>query len=277
MPQARAARPDAKQDAAEIERGMNGDGVAAHTRSSAGTGAWLKLLAGLAAVFGLFQALGHALGSDRGQSGLVIAGTVVAALVAIECALSRQAPAAALLSLGFGRPRGAGLLAAIGVSLLLLAVIPTYAVLRGAAPALHPGWLWLLPGLFAQAGIAEEALFRGYLFARLRHGRGFWHAAALAAVPFVLVHLVLFATLPWPVASAAVLLSTVLSFPLAHLFELGGRTIWGPAVLHFTVQGAIKVLEIPGDAAMPLVWMAASATLPYLVLLRRRPTAAARS
>ncbi len=160
-------------------------------------------------------------------------------------------------------------LAGLGVSLLLLAVIPGYAALRGATLTIYPGWLWLLPGLFAQAGIAEEALFRGYLFGRLRRGHGFWHAAALATVPFVLVHLILFATPPWPVALAAVLLSTVMSFPLAHLFELGGRTIWGPALLHLTVQGAIKVLEVPGDAALPLVWMAASAVLPYLVVLRR--------
>ena len=125
------------------------------------------------------------------------------------------------------------------------------------------------PGLFAQAGIAEEALFRGYLFGRLRRGRSFWHAAALAAVPFVLVHLILFATMPWQVALAAVLLSVILSFPLAYLFELGGNTIWAPALLHFTVQGAIKVLELPGDTALPLVWMAASAALPYLVFLFR--------
>jgi hypothetical protein len=37
------------------------------------------------------------------------------------------------------------------------------------------------------------------------------------------------------------------------------------------VQGAIEVLEIPGDTALPLVWMAASAVVPYLVFLLRRP------
>jgi hypothetical protein len=53
--------------------------------------------------------------------------------------------------------------------------------------------------------------------------------------------------MPWPVALAAVLLSVVLSLPFAHLFEVGGATIWAPALLH---------------------WMAASALLPLLTLTR---------
>jgi membrane protease YdiL (CAAX protease family) len=241
------------------------------TRSSAsiGTHDWVRLAAGLVLVFALFQGLGVALGSDRGQAGLLIAGAVVAALLATEWVLFGQQPAQALRSLGFGWPAARGMIASLCVCLGLLAVIPLYAALRGASLVAYPGWGWLLPGLFAQAGIAEEALFRGYLFGRLRRGRSFWHAAALATVPFVLVHLILFATMPWPVALAAVLLSVILSFPLAYMFELGGNTIWAPALLHFTVQGAIKVLELPGDTALPLVWMAASAALPYLVFLLR--------
>ena len=123
------------------------------------------------------------------------------------------------------------------------------------------------------AGIAEEALFRGYLFGRLRRSRSFWRAAALATAPFVVVHLILFATMLWPIALAAVLLSVILSFPLAHLFELAGNTIWAPALLHFTVQGAIKVVELPGDTGLPLVWMAARAAIPSLILLWRPASA----
>lgn len=227
--------------------------------------AWLKLLAGLAAVFMLFQFLGHVFGSDRGQAGLVIAGAVIAALLIIEFALFERRPAAALRALGFGWPAAYGLSAALGACLVLLAIIPAHALLAGVRFTTLPGWLWMLPGLFAQAGIAEEALFRGYLFGRLRQGRGFWNAAALATLPFALVHLILFATMPWPVALAAMLLSIALSFPLARLFELGGGTIWAPALVHFTVQGTVKILDTQGDAAFPLLWMAASALIPYLV------------
>jgi membrane protease YdiL (CAAX protease family) len=143
-------------------------------------------------------------------------------------------------------------------------VLPIYAAIRGASLAAYPGWLWLLPGLFAQGGVAEEALFRGYLFGHLRRGRSFWHAAGLATLPFALAHLYLLAVLPWPVAIASVLLSTILAVPLARLFELGGNTIWPPALLHFTVQGAVKILEVPGDTVMPLVWISASALISYL-------------
>jgi membrane protease YdiL (CAAX protease family) len=232
--------------------------------------AWAPLLAGLAVVFALFQVLAHALRSDRGQAGLLVAAAVIAALVAVECLLFRQSPASALVSLGFGRPATLGLTAASGLCVVLVAVIPAYAAARGASIAVYPGWIWLLPGLFAQGGVAEEALFRGYLFSRLRRGRSFWRAAGLTAVPFVLIHLYLFATMPWPVALASVLLATVISFPLSQLFELGGNTVWPPALLHFTVQGAVKILEVPGDAIVPLVWMMASAAIPWLAFLFRR-------
>jgi hypothetical protein len=79
--------------------------------------------------------------------------------------------------------------------------------------------------------------------------------------------------MPWALALAAVVLSLVLSFPLAHLFELGGRTIWAPALLHFVVQGTVKVVTVPGDApvSFPVVWMAVSALLPLCVFVVSRP------
>lgn len=117
---------------------------------------WWKLLAGLAVVFVVFHVLAQALGSDRGQAGIVVGAVVVGALLAVESLLFRQAPASALQSLGFGRPT-TGVLIAAAVCAALLAVIPVYAYLRDAPLVAHPDWPWLLPGLFAQAGIAEEA------------------------------------------------------------------------------------------------------------------------
>ena len=134
---------------------------------------------------------------------------------------------------------------------------------------LLPGWGWMLPGLFAQAGIAEEVLFRGFLFRYVRIGRSFWRAALLSMVPFVGVHLLLFWTMPWPVALAALLLSVIISFPLARLYELGGNTIWAPALLHFVVQGAIKVVNLAeGAESFAIGWMIASAVVPLLIFVR---------
>jgi hypothetical protein len=138
--------------------------------------------------------------------------------------------------------------------------------------AVTSGWIWMLPGLFAQAGIAEEALFRGFLYGHLRHGRSFWSAAALSTLPFMIVHLYLFATMTWPVALVALFLSALISFPLAHLYEISGRTIWAPALVHFVVQVALKVVTIAEDSALPLAWILASASVPFAAFLVERPT-----
>ena len=244
----------------------------ARTESIRHLSQWLRLLLGLILVFALFHWSADALGSDRGQSGVIVGALVVAATIAIERAIFGQPVLSSVRTLGLGRPRAMGLAVAGAVVLLLWFVVLVFVLVTGASAALVPGWAWLMPGLFAQGGIAEEILFRGYLFGHLRRGRSFWRAAGLSMPPFVAVHLLLFLTMPWPIALAALVLSVVLSFPLAHLFELGGHTIWAAALLHFVIQATVKVVVVTGDSAsvFPLVWMAASAVLPLFVLLISR-------
>jgi membrane protease YdiL (CAAX protease family) len=230
---------------------------------------WSRLMVGLLATFAVFQWSATALESDRGQAGLIVGGLVVGTTLAFERLWFRPSLASAAGAIGLGRPHRSGLTVSAGLSALLLLTIPTFAWATGGSVTLDPRSPWLLPGLFAQAGIAEEALFRGYLFGHLRPGRTFWRAAALSMLPFVAVHLLMFQSMPWAVALAGLILSVVLSFPLAHLFELGGATIWGPALVHFVVQGAVKVVVVSGDASalFPFMWIAASAVLPMFVLL----------
>ena len=187
---------------------------------------------------------------------------VVTATVVVEGVIFRQPPGLAARSLGLGRPRAGGLITAAAVCVVLLLVVPVFAKATADSPTFLPGWWRLLPGLFAQAGVAEEVLFRGYLFGRLRQGRSFWRAAGLSILPFAAVHLVLFSTMPWPIALAALILSIVLSIPLAHLFELGGGTIWAPALVHFVVQGTVKVMTFSDatGSGFPFLWMTASAS-----------------
>ena len=95
-------------------------------------------------------------------------------------------------------------------SLRLVVVAPLAAWWAGTAVSVVPQAERQLFGLFVQAGLGhEEALFRGYLFNHLRRGRSFWGAAWLSMVPFAVVHLWLFVTMPAPVAAAALLLSCV--------------------------------------------------------------------
>jgi membrane protease YdiL (CAAX protease family) len=225
-----------------------------------------RLLLGLLGVFLLFQWSASVLGSDRGQAGLLVAALVVAATLAVERAWFTPTIRAAALAIGLGRPRARGLVVASVISLLLFLVVFLFVRVTGAVVSFERAALSLIPGLFAQGGIAEETLFRGYLFGHLRQGRSFWRAAWLSMLPFIAVHALLFFTMPWFVALAALLLSVVLSFPLAQLFELGGRTMWAPALLHFVVQGTVKVLIISGEgaSAFPFVWMLASAVVPML-------------
>jgi membrane protease YdiL (CAAX protease family) len=207
---------------------------------------------------------------------LLVGGLVVAATLVVEGLWLRERGAgSAARAIGLGVPDRRGVTVAAAVSLLILLTIPAYAWTTGSVLTLDPRTPWLLPGLFAQAGIAEEVLFRGYLFGHLRPGRPFWRAAGLSMLPFVAVHLLMFRSMPWPVALAGLILSVVLSFPLAHLFELSGATIWGPALVHFVVQGAVKVVIVSGEgsALFPFVWIAVSALLPILVLLVPRPVA----
>ncbi len=232
---------------------------------------WGQFTLGLALVFALFQWLGARLASDRGQAGLVIGALVVSGCVIIERLSIGGSNADALRRLGLGIPNRTGMATAIVVSGLLLLTVPIYVGITRSPLAWYPGWTGLIPGLFAQAGIAEETLFRGYGFRHIRQLRTFWKAAAMAAGPFALVHLWLFATMPWPVAVASVLLAIVISFPLAHLFELGGKTIWAPALVHFAVQGGAKVFALDeAGGTFVLIWMAASAVIPYAAFLRRR-------
>ena len=236
-------------------------------------GQWARLLVGLAGAFTLFQGSAVALGSDRGQAGLLVAALVVGCVLAAERAWFSSTLRAAARAVGLGPPRPAGLVLSALVSALLVLVVPAFAWSTGSAVSVEPDTIRLLPGLFAQGGLAEETLFRGYLFGHLRRGRSFWRAATLSMLPFVAVHLLLFLTMPWPVALAAVALSAAMSFPFAWLYEVGGAAIWAPALLHVVVQSTPKLVVFSGDAApvFPRIWMASSAVAAATVFLVRRP------
>lgn len=234
-----------------------------------------KLFIGLLLVFCLFQLLGGLFSSDRGQAGIPIAFFIISALVAYEFFAFGDGIRKVLIKLGLGKPEYRGVAVSCLVSVLLLSSFPMFSFFTSAELIFQTDWLWSIPGLFAQAGIAEETLFRGYLFGHLRRGRSFWKAALIATVPFAIVHLILFINMPFAVAAAALGLSIATSFPLSYLYELGGKTIWAPAVLHFVVQGAIKIVSSDTHSILLAVaWMIVCAVLPFAVFfVRNKPEA----
>jgi membrane protease YdiL (CAAX protease family) len=219
-------------------------------------------------LFLLFDRAAAALGSTRGEAGFAVCAIVLLLAVGAEGLSTGARLPAALRALGLGPAAPRALAFAVALGVVSLAFFPLFAAATTVPLAMRADWLPLALGLLAQAGVAEEVLFRGFLYRSLRERRKFWRAAALAAVPFVAAHLWLFATLDFPVALAAVVVSLSLTFPLARLFDLAGGSIWPGAILHATVQGAIKLVE-PADAgaAFPLAigWMIVSALAPWLV------------
>jgi membrane protease YdiL (CAAX protease family) len=231
---------------------------------------WATTLAGFVVLWVVLDRIAAATGSTSGEAGIAVCAGVIVAAVAIEWLLSGRSPVKAAAALGLGAPNARSLVATIVIAGLLLSFYPVFATITGAELSLRDGWVVLLPGLFAQGGIAEETVFRGFLFRRLRGADGFWRGALRAAAPFVLVHLALFLNLDFPIALAAVALSLIVSFPLSWLFAVSGGSVWPGALLHFIVQGSIKLVDAGAQhALMAICWMGFVAGACWLVFLVR--------
>jgi membrane protease YdiL (CAAX protease family) len=169
--------------------------------------------------------------------------------------------------LGFAHPGGRALLAAFVVGALLLLVYPLTTAVTGAAISLRPDWPWLLIGIFAFHGLAEELVWRGYAYRRLRVGRSF-RAAVLWTMPLVaLAHVPILITSGPVVGIAALTVAAATSVPLAYLFDTGRSTIWAPAVVHTAID-SFKLVVVPAAAAttFSLLLSAVSIVIPLLVL-----------
>lgn len=235
-------------------------------------GDWLRLVACVAFIFLVFDFTALALGSQRGEAGIAVAVIVVTLTVLADRWLSRGTLMQSLRSLGLGAPSKRGILTAVAVSTAMIVLVLAYSRIAEVPVTMVPGWLLFVPGLFAQAGIAEEVLFRGFLFGRLRRGRTFWRAALLSSGPFILVHLELLLRMPLAIAVASIALAAIIAFPLAYLFEVGGHSIWAPAILHLVVQGTLKVVVVDAESStLPILWMCACALVPLIVFLRPLP------
>ena len=209
------------------------------------------------------------LGSTRGEWGLVVCAVVLALALLAELWLTKARVGEALRALGLGAPIGGALLAAAALSALLLASLPPLADLTGVELALRDGAAWLALGMLAQGGVAEETLFRGFMYRHLRSSRTFWRAAGLSSLPFAVAHVPLFWSLDFAVALLAVGMAIAWSFPLAWLFDRAGGSIWPGAILHAAMQGGIKVVA-DDDAAfqsLAIAWVALGLAAPWTLFL----------
>lgn len=230
-----------------------------------------RVLIGYFVAYGIFEGaaqLTAPLGLAWSQILLALAG--FGAALAVQMLLFRQTPPAALLRLGLGLPTAWSLIAALGISGVLLAAYPVISWLTGARFVLPPGWPFLALGILLVNGIAEETIYRGYLFRHLREGRTFRRAVLLGIVLHAAAHLPILASVGVVVGVSAVLVAVATFFPYAYLYERGRNTVWAPALVHFT-SDTIKLVLFGGALADPatqtatLLWLLAIAAVPYLL------------
>jgi membrane protease YdiL (CAAX protease family) len=231
----------------------------------------LATLAGFLCLWIVLDRTASALGSVRGEAGLVVCAAVLAAAVVVEFAIARRTPRQALATLGLRAPGAPVLLWTIALCLALLCFFPFFALATQTYIGFRPDAALLAIGMFAQGGIAEEVVFRGFLFRRFREKHSFWRAAFYSAIPFTAVHALLFLSFDFPVALASLLVAVSLSFPLTWLFERGGNSVWLPAIVHAVVQASIKLVVVEEAAfqTMAIGWMAISAIAPWLLFALR--------
>ena len=229
---------------------------------------WLRLLAGFLVIWGALALTGAL--DATGRIGLLILAVTVATAALVEVLLHGTPPRLVLRRLGFGRPGRRAMVAAAGASLGVLAAYPLFALATGLGVALRPDWPWLLLGVYAFHGLGEELAWRGYTFSRLRVGRSFWAAVGWTMPLVALTHVPILVSAGPVIGGGALALAAVTTIPLAHLYELGGRTIWAPALVHAAID-SFKLVTVPeaGTTTFSLVLVGVSLLVPLLVLLVR--------
>jgi len=243
-----------------IEEGQVRPEVPVRTRAE-----WARFLLGFAVLLAVL--MGTSALDATGRFGLLILTAVLVAGTAVEWVLSGSRAAQALRHLGLGWPSARALLVACAAGALVQLVYPITTSITAAMPRLRPDWPWLLIGIFAFHGVAEEVVWRGYAYRRLRVGRSFGHAV-LWTMPLVAVaHVPILITSGPLVGVAALIVAAVTAVPLAYLFDRGRATIWAAAVVHTAID-SFKLVAVPAAAltTFSLLLAAVSVIIPLLVL-----------
>ncbi len=94
-------------------------------------------------------------------------------------------------TLGSGLLRNLGVGLALGAALMLLPALVLYlgGWVRWEGQPMDASALWAITGTILAGAVAEEFLFRGFIFARFRGSLGVWPAQLLVAGYFLLTHM----------------------------------------------------------------------------------------
>jgi membrane protease YdiL (CAAX protease family) len=190
---------------------------------------------------------------------LAVSGAIV---IVGEWVLSGGPLRSTLRAVGLGPPVVRAVVAATIVGGAVVATFFGGAVLLGIDVELRSNWPTVLVAVLLFHGLAEELVWRGFVYGHLRRTRTFWRAILWSTPLIALTHVPIIATNGVGVGLLAVLTAIVTCLPFAYLYDRGGRTIWAPAILHgligtwqlfertFPVQ--FSVLIMIGSILVPL-------------------------
>ena len=230
------------------------------------------IITGYLILYGVFELTAKVTGDTISpQNALLISVCVLAAAVIVELIFFRSGLSGLVKNLGLGKPGFKAMAASLVIALLLFLCYPLITIITGYRFAIPDNWFMPAIGVFALHGIAEEVLYRGFLFRRLRKGRSFWNAAFIAVIFFTIAHIPIILNQGFLVGGMAVLLAVISSIPFSYLYEKGNNTIWAPAIVHAAIDTIIPILaagQMDADATMAVtLWMAASMVIPYTAIL----------
>jgi membrane protease YdiL (CAAX protease family) len=204
---------------------------------------------------------------------LLLASIGIGGIAIAERTLFRTPASDLARRLGFVGTSNRIVFAALAASLPMWLFMPLAALVSGNPVHIAPDWPVLIAGVLLVNGLAEEIIHRAFFFGRLREHMSFIRAASLGALLFGAQHLYLIATLGSAGGIASVVLALLLAYPLCRIYELGGRSILGPAILHTSSNGAFLVFGDASNPSLLLVHMLVVLVSIYTVFLVRRPAA----
>jgi membrane protease YdiL (CAAX protease family) len=170
--------------------------------------------------------------------------------------------------LGFCRPRAGAIPVATGVGALVFVTYLTGAAALGVDLELRSNWPAVLVSALLFHGLAEEVVWRGFVFAHLRRRTTFWRAMAGSVPLIALTHVTIIVSNGPVIGGLAVVSAAVTCLPLAHLWERSGRTVWAPATLHGAI-GTWQLFERTYPDSFSIVLVTGSILVPLLALLWR--------
>lgn len=203
---------------------------------------------------------------------VVITFTVVIVSFLVERIFFKEQVNTILRKLGFVFPKYKTLAVSILISIVLFIFYPVLSKFTGYNIDYSNLFITLQIGVFLVHGIAEELVYRGFLFRHLREmGLKFMKACFISIIFFAAAHIPVIASMGLIVGLTAFLLAAISAFPLAYLFERSGNSILPPAIIHFAIDTVIPVLgnseQGTSSQIFSLCWMILSMVVPYLAFL----------